>query len=748
MAETPDGLPRVTVEMRDGRPTVLWDGQPYVYMAYFLRKPVDRDEDGKVSRIDDREEYVRRLTELCRPFGERGIHGYEVPTNIGWNGPDDWDVVNPTDRGCAPIDDQLRSVVGADPEARMMIEFVIHAPDAWKEAYPDEMELDDRGMRYQASIGSNRYIDELCANLPRVVQHVESGPYARNVLNYFFSCYNEGFTESCLRNAVTDFSPAMHRALRVWLREKYNGDEAALREAWREPDVTFQNAAVPTRDEQMTTHAGWFRDPLRSRKVLDYIQCRVDRYVDMHYRIARTVKEACAYRVPVYCFGVYLQVSGWPGCYWSPESGMADYQYNTHALSVQTGWKRIIECPDIDGWESPYDYYYRQMGGVVLNQSIEESMHLRGKLFQINEDTRTFLSFPSDVYGRVSTREETTAVHRRNFGAIASQWEGGNWMEQLSNWLHDEEVLDQLGEFNRLLQCSIQWPETPVDAIGVFIDEISLRYERPLMDLDWDLIYKQRVFGLSHCGVPFRVHLLDDLELHNMPDYKCNILLNAFYMTPEREAMVREKLCRDGKTLVWMIAPGFCHSTEGLSTDSMQRLTGIRFTKEDVTWEQWITLCNFTHPITQGLAHDLTYGSNVRIGPSFIVDDPDVTVLGRKLMYRGRHEPALVVKEFDTHRSMYSGAPLLPADLLRNIARYAGSHVYTDSNDVVIVGRGLLTYHTVAPGPRTVRLPQPATVHDLFTGECLATDADELTLTFDQPGTQVLTTLPPELWRA
>ena len=29
-------------------------------------------------------------------------------------------------------------------------------------------------------------------------------------------------------------------------------------------------------------------------------------------------------------------------------------------------------------------------------------------------------------------------------------------------------------------------------------------------------------------------------------------------------------------------------------------------------------------------------------------------------------------------------APLLPADLLRNIARYAGCHIYTEENDVVI----------------------------------------------------------------
>jgi hypothetical protein len=320
-------------------------------------------------------------------------------------------------------------------------------------------------------------------------------------------------------------------------------------------------------------------------------------------------------------------------------------------------------------------------------------------------------------------------------------------MEQINNWLQDDDILDQLGDFSRLLQRSIEWPETPVDAIGVFIDETSLRYEKPLVDLDWDLVYKQRVLGLSHCGVPFRVHLLDDLELDNMPEYKCCLFLNAFYSNADREALIGEKVHRDGRTAVWMIAPGFCHASEGLSLKSMRRLTGFDFAKYDVSWEQWVTISDFTHPITRGLAHDFTYGSNARIGPVFYADDPDATILGRRLLFQGRHEPALVIKEHDTHRGIYSAAPLLPSDLLRNIARYAGCHVYTETNDVVMAGHGLVTYHTAAPGIRTLALPEPATIHDLFTGECLGTDVQEIPLWFQAPGTRVLTTLPPDSFR-
>ncbi|NCO33854.1 MAG: hypothetical protein GW893_08295 [Armatimonadetes bacterium] len=740
--------PRVTIGDRQGRPVLLVDGDPYFYTAYFLRHVVDRDGEGRLSPMTDRDEYVRQLAHLCRPFAQRGIHGYEVPVNIGWNGPNDWDSERPKYlRNGEPALDQFRAITQADPEARMMVNFLIHAPEAWKERFPDEFELDDEGNSYEVSIGSDSYLDELLENLPRFIRFVEESPFAPNVLTYFFSYGHEGFTWSTLRNAVTDFSPAMHRCFRNWLREKYR-DVADLRQAWRDTEATFENAGVPTRQEQLASDLGWFRDPTGSQKVFDYIQCRVDRFVNTHYRIAHAIKDACNYRVPVYCFGAYLQVTGWPGCYWFDDVGMRDKEFSPHALSVQTGWGRIIDCPDIDGWESPYDYYYRQMGGVALNQSIEESMRLRGKTFQVNEDTRTFLAHQAgDVYGTVATREETTAVHRRNFGAIASHWSGCNWMEQINNWLQDDGVLDELGRYDRLLQRSIDWPETPVDAIGVFIDEQSIRYEKPLIALDWDLIYKQRVFGLSHCGVPFRCHLLDDLALENMPEYKCNLLLNCFYMDSEREAMVAEKLKRDGKTLVWMVAPGFCHAAEGLSLSSMQRLVGMKFAKCDLDWDQWITISNFAHSITHGLSHDLMYGSNARIGPVFYVDDPDVTVLGRRLLFQGRHEPALTLKEMNSHSSIYSAAPLLPSDLLRNIARYAGCHVYTDENDVVMVGRGLITYHTSAPGERILRLPTPAAVHDLFTGDLLSEGSAEIAVDFKQPGTRVLTTLPPEAWR-
>ncbi|HEY3415910.1 MAG TPA: hypothetical protein VGM23_03405, partial [Armatimonadota bacterium] len=171
MADTQ--LPKIEVGTHNGRPTLLWDGKPYLYTSYFIRHVVDKDEQGRNKLVADREDYVRRLADLCRPFGQRGIHGYEIPVNIGWTGPEEWDFIHPTSPFGEPVDDQFRAAVSADPQARCMVNFLIHVPQAWRDAYPDEMELDDQGKRYEVSIGSDLYLEELIAHLPNFIRYIE-----------------------------------------------------------------------------------------------------------------------------------------------------------------------------------------------------------------------------------------------------------------------------------------------------------------------------------------------------------------------------------------------------------------------------------------------------------------------------------------------------------------------------------------------------------------------------------------------
>ena len=108
MAHGKGPLPRVEIGIHQGRRVLMWRGEPYFYTARFANVP---------GRLEERQEYIDRVRDACRPYAENGIHGYQLQVNIGWNGPGQWDPVNLKDLrdGCR-VDDAMAGVLAADPE--------------------------------------------------------------------------------------------------------------------------------------------------------------------------------------------------------------------------------------------------------------------------------------------------------------------------------------------------------------------------------------------------------------------------------------------------------------------------------------------------------------------------------------------------------------------------------------------------------------------------------------------------------
>jgi len=747
---------RKMVEVRryKGRPCLFIHGKPTVYGAYWPQN----------FHSEDLSEVKRLKTEAVKVFAGIGIHQYEHVFPHGWAGPDRFDPASSGDsmfRMHLSIDQTMEAIVEGDPEAMVMVLFILRPPRWWRETHPDELERNEYGHSFGASAGSRVFRSDVCEAVGRAVAYMEQSPWRERIIGYnVWWVGSEGFTEGCLYNAVTDFSPAMTAAFRQWLGEKY-GHESELRKAWRDDSVTFETAEVPTHEEQATSDFVNLLAPRLSRKVLDYYDCLGECMYQTWSAVLSAAKQACDRRVIVGTYGGYLQVTGWSPNYWGATGPAGVYQrydrfpgfgkeeFHTHVLAGQTFWSRLLDHPDVDFLASPYDYYYRKWGAPFLNQAIGESAKLRGKLFIINEDTRSYLH-DSTQYSRCEDLEEFRAVYRRNFAGIHTLTSGCNWMEQAQNWLKDPPVLEELKKFNEHLHEGIHWEREEPDAIAVIIDEESIKHQIPYIDIDWAAIYKSRVYGLAHCGVPFRFYTFADLEKDNFPDYKFYYFLNLYYIDEARLELIERKLKRNGRLLLWQWAAGAI-SAEGVGTDSMEKLTGIRFKMDKLRWEHMITICNWQHPITCDLPADCAYGTEQRYGPAFYVDDSDATTLGWLLLYQGRHENGLVVKEFGKgvrgdgagqygpgdYASVYTEAPLLPAALLRSIAAYAGCHVYNEQNDVIYAGDGILAVHAAKPGKRHLRLPRPAAVRELYTGELIGKDIRAFDYDFPEPGTAV-----------
>ncbi len=153
-----------------------------------------------------------------------------------------------------------------------------------------------------------------------------------------------------------------------------------------------------------------------------------------------------------------------------------------------------------------------------------------------------------------------------------------------------------------------------------------------------------------------------------------------------------------------------------------------------MTERQWganIFISNFAHPITRSLPTSTFWGTDMRLGPLFVARDPQATTLGTVVINQGRCEPGFVLREERSPAgelrwaSLYSAAPMVPPGVLREIARYAGAHIYSESEDVFYADRNHVMLHTVRGEVKTVRLPHRSDVREAYSGRSVGRDCTE-----------------------
>ena len=89
------------------------------------------------------------------------------------------------------------------------------------------------------------------------------------------------------------------------------------------------------------------------------------------------------------------------------------------------------------------------------------------------------------------------------------------------------------------------------------------------------------------------------------------------------------------------------------------------------------------------------------------------------------------------YAAIFMTAVQIPANLWRNIARYSGAHVYSESNDVLMADKSVVAIHSLRPGKRTIKLPEKSRVKDLVTGKVVSRGTREIKFKLDAPETKV-----------
>ncbi|HOS03537.1 MAG TPA: hypothetical protein PKZ01_10685, partial [Candidatus Hydrogenedentes bacterium] len=452
-----------------------------------------------------------------------------------------------------------------------------------------------------------------------------------------------------------DMGPAMTRHFQAWLRAKY-GDEATLQKAWNDPHATFDTATVPGLAERFSGKEGVFRDPALEGRMIDYGMCHQEVIAEVPLRFCRTVKEA------------------WP----RPIVTGVFHGYLTHLHEMISGghlaFRRLLESPYVDYMSGPpsYEVDARRVGGTGILRSFTKSFQVHKKLWISEMDQVPF--YPGVNRPRVepfhpATEDDSIATIRRNVAQSLAHGQG--------QWLYDFGVQDgypggfwglpsyaeEMRRLRTLSDALIEKPyASPADVLFVYDPNCFYYLAYPFFNgipegktdtVSFEAI-NRTLADAYHSGVVFDIALLEDLPLMNLKPYKVVVFAFAPYMTAEQRIFIREKVARDGRTLVWVYAPGYADG-KTLDIARMSELTGIDLAR-----------CPISLPpeciVPQGKlgrrSPELRYTPFVLHAdtkPLFRVEDPDAEAIG---FYRGSSYVALAHKKLTNSASWFSATPL------------------------------------------------------------------------------------------
>ncbi len=321
-----------------------------------------------------------------------------------------------------------------------------------------------------------------------------------------------------------------------------------------------------------------------------------------------------------------------------------------HQISfAHLDYTRVYASPDIDFFIAPGNYSDRAIGGGAGSQLVYGTALRYGKRF----------------------------LHEIDFGPHdQTQWGRGLW-KTLEDDLAGNTREAAFAMAHNAVQDALK-PAPSVAEILIVCDSESLYHVNEKCPLE-------RAFGqhlrnkLARIAAPYDIYSFDDLPVLDMDRYKLVCLNSTLLITPERTKFLREKVCANGRTVLWCYAPGV---TDGKTLDAarVKEWAGIPF-----------------------------------------------------------KTPGISTTQMDGWRSVYAyDYKLFTPESLTKIASDAGVHLYLDKPATVFAKEGFLAVHTKDGGEKTVRLrTKAAKVVDFLSGETIARDADSFRVKFASPDTRL-----------
>ncbi|MCS6776039.1 MAG: hypothetical protein RMJ43_04415 [Chloroherpetonaceae bacterium] len=684
--ETTDRTVGAHLVTRQGIPEIHIHGVPYPPVLFF-------------GNMEDEKSRSRVISQIRRA-ARHGVHLHSTLIELPCPITEDSAALDEIDR-------RLRAVLDADPEGYVMPRIIFVPARGWKREYPTDISTYADGTTGDPSVTSERFWLEAEHSLTTLIAHILRQEWGRRVFGYHLE-RGEWFQPADLGY---DRSIANRDAFRDWLRERYHNNLVALRAAWYDGDVQFHTAEIPPLILKPDQNRAFY-ETRRERRYIDFNEFTSETTARRLIALARAVKKATQNQALVsVCYGYTFEFG--------------------HPFSGHLALNQLLSCNAINLICGPPSYRDRKAGGAASLPAPVDSPPIHGKLWMSEDDTKTYLAparQPADDFNpRLGDRFLTEQAQLRAMGYALTHHIGIGFMDLWGEgWLDEDSLWERIGGFARRYAQVLRHHERPRCP-----DVIAMIDEKSLLHIQRGEPFFRRVTQgvrdvLQRAGVSYGVYLQSDLLSARFPTgARLYLFLTPYRLTVEQRQAIHEKLQRDGKTLVWLYAPGSCEERPGVGgvmEETATATVGITLRQQEWNSELGSRVLKPDHPLTAYMTQR-EYGIRERLNPSFFVDDPDAVAIAE---YQGSGLTSLAVKTLGDWQSVFVGDPCLPLELLRGICRFAGVHVWTpQGDDVVSIGDGWVMLHATRDGHRVLQLPEPTALYDLGGQQFIADEARE-----------------------
>ena len=599
-----------------------------------------------------------------------------------------------------PIDDQLDMFIENAPEAYFTLMLQVDTRKWWLYKYKDSA---DSFWEMSKVAADEKWRKAAMAYLKAVIEHVEE-KYPEKIYCYFIlgGCTTEWFSERDYEgcNAIKE------RAFKKW-----KGDN---------------NAVVPDTSELERDKKTAFLDPVTDGNVIAYRRFHNELIADTLLYFADGVRQAVGKdRLIGAYFGYSLELGG--RRYW--DSGSLDYE-------------KVFNSDSIDIIASPSAYTLsRRHDGTSAYMVTADTLSLNNKLYYLEFDQRTHLkmlqfnapTLPGFLDG-LKTERETIDVMRRDFMLTLTKGIGIWWFDMFEGWYYSDNLMKEIARYKEITEKYSDERAVNNSEIAFIVDADSLYYANKNANLNGELLTWERN-ELAKTGAPYDIYSLCSLEKIDFSKYKLIIFPTLFKYDKKVADFIENNLKKDGKTLMFLYAP-FLVTENGFSAEKMNAVTELDLKQLNVpeTVIQYKENCfGFSY------VKDKTFYAAID-GDFYALDKKDGTeILGR---YQGSLLPALVRKRNADYNVVFCGSGYVRANVLRDIAKDAGVHIYSEDDDnIVFVNDALIGVYHRKGTDATVNVRTDGVYKELFGGKEYVSENKKLFLPFSEKETAQLFTL-------